>query len=154
MLPTIARISGLNERELPDADGSDVTSILQGQTRHRGDFESITYFNGKNIPRNLELPDTKRRELGAVVGDKWKLVRLGPNLDTATDPQAAAKLELFNLREDPYESNDLSESNPEVVARLLAKLVEYRRLKPSDDPPIPLVEPDGWAPPGDWRIKK
>ena len=154
MLPTIARISGLDEEELPDSDGADVTSILHGQTRDRGDFEFISYFNGKNIPGNFELSDTDRRELGAVVSDKWKLVRLGPNLDTAANPEAGSKLELFDLRRDPYESNDVSKSQPQVVARLLAKLVKYRRLKPNDAPPIPLVEPEGWSPPKDWRVAK
>ena len=49
----------------------------------------------------------------------WKLVR------TALD-KPGAKTELFHLNEDPTESRDLSESEPEQLARLLGLADELR----------------------------
>ncbi len=59
---------------------------------------------------------------------KWKLVRLvtggstNVNLRRVRTPQK--RLQLFDLEQDPGESNDLSESNPELVQELNRKLTE------------------------------
>ena len=154
LYPTLLRIAGLRERSGSQSDGEDVIEILRGDQRQRDDFEFYGYFNGKNIPGNNQLTDVERRELGAVIAGDWKLVRLGPNLDQVSDPRKDSNVNLFRILDDPYEAADLAEKHPEVVSRLLDKLVRFRQLKPRNALPIPLEGPKGWAPPSDWGIRR
>ncbi|CAK8677652.1 unnamed protein product [Clavelina lepadiformis] len=52
--------------------------------------------------------------------ESTKCCRMKPNEPTADKP-----IRLFNIVEDPYEENDLSESYPQMVDLLLEKLAEY-----------------------------
>ena len=45
-------------------------------------------------------------------------------------PAESAELELYDYRDDPYESSNLAARRPEVVARLRAKLAAYPEAKP------------------------
>ena len=152
VFPTLIHVSGLTRREGGDGDGKNVIEILQGKVDARDDFEFYAYFNGKLITGNDPLTDAKRREHTAVIDGEWKLLREGPNLDLAPDPASDAKLELFHLRDDPNEGDNVAAAHPERVSNLLEKIVRFRRLKPADATPIPLYEPAGWKPPKSWRV--
>jgi arylsulfatase len=76
------------------------------------------------------------------VGD-WKAIRrnLGGKKAppaTATPPAASSKLELYNLADDPNETKDLADKNPEVVARL-AKLMREQHT-PSKEFPFAVLD--------------
>jgi hypothetical protein len=61
----------------------------------------------------------------ARMGD-WKAVR----------PQPNGKLELYNLRTDPFEAKDVSAEQPKVLAQMEAILKEARvPPRPQADPP-------------------
>ena len=152
LYPTFLRLAGLDVRRGLASDGEDVTAILDGRQEERNEFEYFGYFNGRRVPGSSEPSDRRRWELAAVFEGPWKLIRNGPNLDLATDPVADSNLELFRIEADPYETSDLASEHPDVVARLLKRIVEFRRLKPDDAMPIPLAAPEGWSAPADWRV--
>ena len=154
LYPTLLRIVGLGERHGFPSDGENVLGILTGSRQERSDFEFFGYFNGKNLPGNNQLTDSDRLEQDAVFSDGWKLVRLGPNLDRASDPKQDSTIELFRIRDDPSETRNAASEHPDVVDRLLDKVVRFRKLKPKDALSIPLDPPDEWAPPVDWSIAR
>ena len=153
LYPTIRKLAGLDDRHRVVCDGEDVTGILSGRLEERPAFEFYGYFNGRNIPGNNEVPDAQRREAAAVIAGPWKLLRQGPNLDHAgDDPRAGSKLELFRIEDDPSEAQDLASANPDVVKRLLAKILAFRGLKPDDAMEISLQAPEDWSAPADWAV--
>ncbi len=154
LYPTLLRVAGLGRRNGFPSDGDDVLDILTGSQRERSDFEFFGYFNGRNLPGNNHLSDSYRLEQDAVFSDGWKLVRLGPNLDRASDPKQDSTIELFRIRNDYRETRDVASEHPDVVSRLLDKIVRFRELKPKYALPIPLSPPDEWTPPADWSIAR
>lgn len=58
-----------------------------------------------------------------------------PKLETLL--QSDKNLWLFNIKLDPYEKNDLADSHPEIVNKLLAKLASYNATAvPCRYPPV------------------
>lgn len=150
--PTLAAIAGAELGSEAALDGENVLSILQGEVQERDGFRYHGYFNGQTIAGNGDLADADRRERNSVIDGPWKLVREGPNLDSQSDPRVDSTLELFRIIEDPYEQTNLIESEPEVAADLIEKMLRFRSLKPPDAMPMPLGQPEGWEPPEDWRL--
>lgn len=150
--PTLAAIAGVEPGSEAALDGENVLPILQGEVQDRDGFRYHGYFNGQTIVGNGDLPDADRRERNSVIEGPWKLVREGPNLDLQSDPRVDSTLELFRIVEDPYEQTNLVESEPEVAADLIEKMMRFRSLKPPDAMPMPIGPPEGWEPPADWRL--
>lgn len=150
--PTLAAIAGAELSDEAALDGENVLPILKGEVQGRDDFRYHGYFNGQTIAGNTNLPDADRRERNSVIEGPWKLVREGPNLDLQPDPKVDSTLELFRITEDPYEQTNLIESEPEVAADLIAKMMRFRSLKPPDAMPMPIRQPEGWEAPEDWRL--
>ncbi|MBK8092886.1 MAG: sulfatase [Verrucomicrobiaceae bacterium] len=110
VLPTIARLSG---GPLPSAklDGADIWPILSGASND-GPHETFYYFRGLTLE--------------AVRQGPWKL-HLGLALPAQNKGKAKAKSngiptapELYQLENDPGESNNQAASHPEIVQRLQA----------------------------------
>jgi arylsulfatase A-like enzyme len=76
-----------------------------------------TVSNGRASPRK-EIVYNIDPTGGAVRQGEWKLVW------QASLPQ---KIELFNIVKDPSEKQDVSRSNPSIVARLQGRIVELSR---------------------------
>ena len=82
------------------------------------------------------------------MGD-WKIVHNGAVSANATEPGDEETWELFNLKHDPFEKNDLSSKRPKVFARLQKKLAELaNQAVPPNIPPN--KAPDGWTAPKIW----
>jgi arylsulfatase A-like enzyme len=83
--------------------------------------------------RMKDLPSLVRKK-GAIVS-----VRSWPHkLIVYPGPEGEDIHQLFNLEDDPGEEVDLSRSNPEAVARLLAELTIWRRkVDGSEELPVP-----------------
>lgn len=75
----------------------------------------LPYVNGRNNGFPHEQLCWKMNKQWAVRDLEWKLV--------SSDPDN--KVRLFNLRNDPYEKNDLAEANPQKVAEMKAKYEEW-----------------------------
>lgn len=152
VFPTLMSVAGIKSRKGAAPDGVDVLPQLRGKVTARDDFELFSYFNGKRVLDNKRQSDHERAEVASVISWPWKIVRTGPNLKTASNPREGATIELFNLKDDPYEKSDLSKAQPERVDALLARIRHYRDMQPAKPTPIPLYEPKGWKPPEDWTI--
>ncbi|MDO6602838.1 sulfatase family protein [Arenibacter palladensis] len=96
LLPTFA---GLAEIELPKdriIDGKDIWSLLSGQPDKKTPHDRFFYQQGG--------------ELAAVRAGDWKLFLNG---------------ELYNLRDDQSESNDVASNNPLIVQNLKKMLLNF-----------------------------
>jgi arylsulfatase A-like enzyme len=112
--PTLLKLTGASLKQSTPLDGLDA-------------WETIA--KGKSSPHKEILFNTTPYTGAIRVGD-WKLVVAGnhseidgeaPETKVAKNKKAKAasdKLELFNLRDDPSEKNNLAESNPKKVKQL------------------------------------
>jgi arylsulfatase A-like enzyme len=112
-------------------------------------------FDGKNLWPTITSEKTEARDdiffafegggmqRFAVHHGSWKLVR------EARPDGGDAKNYLFRIDEDPTESNDVSAKDPKLVAELVRRLEEWRKLHPSDgarDAP----QPESYKAPEFW----
>ena len=78
--------------------------------------------------------------------------RLRPNVDLVAKPWKDSPLDFSCICEDPNGTTNLPTSYPHLVDSLLDDLVKYFQVKLACALAIPLPEPDGRSPPGDWAI--
>lgn len=137
MYPTLLKLaSGSLEQPLP-LDGNDAwPTIAEGKpSPHEEILLNVTPYNG------------------AIRCGDWKLIhngRLGANY---TDPKPSEDtFELFNLADDPYEKNDLSQKNPQKLIELKRRLKSYadqaaRANIPPNQMPKDFRIPKAWGHP-------
>jgi arylsulfatase A-like enzyme len=133
--PTLLKLCGAKaEQELP-LDGRDLWPTLTQR---------------KPSPHDAILLNTTPQTGAVRVGD-WKLVvRTGPeDLDGGPAKKGAKpSIELFNLKDDPYEKTNLTDPNPEKVKELKAVLAEFAKqaVPPKAKPkPKDFVSPKVWG---------
>ena len=112
-LPTICSIAGVKTPDIKP-DGEDISDILRGKSRARRrplfwEWRAGVAGNQAYKPPALAIRD-----------GNWKLYA-NPN---------GSRQELYNIPKDPEERTNLAAKNPEVAARLLAKLLEWKRTLP------------------------
>ncbi|MBN2130682.1 MAG: arylsulfatase [Sedimentisphaerales bacterium] len=137
MYPTLLKLAaGSLEQPLP-LDGKDAWStIAKGKpSPHEEILLNVTPYNG------------------AIRRGNWKLVHNG-NLraNYAGDPPTVDTYELFNLSDDPFEKNDLSQTNPQKLRELQRRLRSYAaEAAPANVPPHRMPEdfktPKAWGHP-------
>lgn len=133
LYPTLLGLAGSKPQQRYPLDGKDAwPTIAKGQpTPHDFILLNQTPFHG-----------------AVRVGD-WKIVHNGAVSANATEPGDEETWELFNLKHDPFEKNDLSSKRPKVFARLQKKLAELaNQAVPPNIPPN--KAPDGWTAPKIW----
>ena len=112
LLPTLCALAGV---ELPETriDGFDMGPLLTGVEGAVSSYEAFFYY--------------RRRQLQAVRWGDWKyhleLEQTHPNWTSPGPTGKGRAAKLVNLKTDLKETTDVSEQNPEVVARML-ELVE------------------------------
>ena len=138
--PTLLNLAGVSLAQKNPLDGRDAwPAITQGAASpHEDILHNITTAGG-----------------AILVGD-WKLIVAGDAVETegeaaATAPKAAKKnakkaakneaaaprIELFNIKSDPYEKNNLAEQQPAKVKELRVRLDAYAKAAvPSKQAPI------------------
>jgi len=107
--PTILDMVGLAQRPEQHLDGVSLAGLLRGKTA-RLDREAL-YFH---FPHDHHI-NSMGASRATRVGD-YKLVERFSNM----------KVELFNLRHDIGEQNDLSQTEPELAAKLREMLHDWR----------------------------
>ena len=112
-LPTVCRIAGVKTPDIKP-DGEDVSDILRGKPRRRRkplfwEWRARVHGNRAYFPPALAIRD----------GD-WKLY---------ANPDSSRQ-ELYNIPKDPEERTNLAKKNPEVVAKLLPKLLAWKKTLP------------------------
>jgi arylsulfatase A-like enzyme len=106
--PMFLAISGINVQNQPVLDGQNVwDAILNGQ-QARGQ----AIFFQSPLPARLKKSETLDEQQYAVIEDEWKLI-------SADDGQS---YQLYNLKTDQAESNDLASENPEKTDALKKQL--------------------------------
>jgi arylsulfatase A-like enzyme len=117
VLPTFAALAGT--RPPADLDGIDVTSLLLGREPRRSRPPLYWEFHEGGFKQAVRL-------------GPWKGVRLAPG----------RPLELYDLRHDPGETNNLAAGHPREVRRL-EQFLEKSRTDSSDWPVRPPPRPKG-----------
>lgn len=109
--PTILEMAGLNRKPGLKLDGISILPALEGHALNR---EAIFCHFPHYVPITGAKP-------GAYVhkGD-WKLIRFWADNDDQTD-----RPELYNLREDVHETNNLAGRMPDKVKELGALMDEF-----------------------------
>lgn len=120
ILPTLAALTGA---PLPQQtiDGHDIRPLLFGapDAKSPADERGFFYYH--------------MHQLQAVRSGPWKLyLSLERKRANLVDKRAPSPLQLFNVRDDIGETQEVSAQQPEVVARLL-KLAEAARADLGDD---------------------
>ena len=92
-------------------------------------------------------------EQNAVIApDGWKLVVLGPDVRRSGGFRTPAHtVQLFNVLEDPLEKTDRAAEKPEIVERLGAKIIAFRKSEPEKSLPPINRKPRNFEPPAKWR---
>lgn len=133
--PTLLKLCGAKAEQKLPVDGRDLWPTLT---------------QGKPSPHDVILLNTTPNS-GAVRAGTWKLVvRTGPeNPDGGPAKKGGkASVELFNLKDDPYEKTNLAAANPDKVKQLRAVLAAFAgQAVPSKNRPKPkgFVSPKVWG---------
>jgi len=126
--PTLAAAAGVAPGNTLPLDGKNLWPLItSGKVEPR---EDIFFAQGSGGKVRLSV---HHRE--------WKLVRETPASGGEGNNY------LFHIEEDPAESNDLSAKNPRLVADLVRKIEDWRKLHPAEgtrDVPVP----------ADWQAPK
>jgi arylsulfatase A-like enzyme len=134
--PTLLKLCGAKfEQKLP-LDGADIWPTLT---------------EGKPSPHKAILLNTTPNTGAVRVGD-WKLVVHNGAEDLDGNPpkkkDAKASVELFNLKDDPYEKTNLAEKHPEKLKELKEVLAGFAKqaVPPKAKPkPADFVSPKVWG---------
>jgi len=134
MYPTLIKLAGGSVEQRLPLDGKNAwPTIAEGKpSPHDEILLNVTPYNG------------------AIRSGDFKLVhngRLGANY---TDPKPSEEtFELFNIADDPYEKNDLSDKNPQKLSELKQRLQSYAgRAAKANIPPNKM--PKDFTPPKAW----
>lgn len=109
IMPTILEIAGAKYPETYKGNkihpliGESIMPVLKG--------DSLTVHTNDGYGWELF-------EMKAYIKDNWKLLRL-------PQPFGTGSWELYNLKEDPAETTDLSEQYPEIKAKLMEEWYKY-----------------------------
>jgi len=142
IFPTILSLAGIKPAKSNYLDGEDITGILRGDEKnhppifsmHNDHILSIRKGNYKLFvekPRYKRLPADwvdSRGPDGTTIIAPFEQAR--PEQYPGVIPEKPLKkIQLFDLRNDVTESNDLSEEKPEIVRELLQDYQEwYKKL--------------------------
>ena len=128
--PTLAGAAGVSPGNTLPLDGKNLwPAVSTGKTEPRDDIFFVV--------------ETAGVERYAVHQREWKLVREVPR-------NGAPRNYLFRIEEDPTESHDVAEQNPKLVADLVRRIDEWRKLHPADGVRETNGPPANWQSPKQW----
>lgn len=105
-------------------------AALLGRTINAPDsFNSLNTLMGGKADREFIIQQAVNSRLGIIQGD-WKYIPAGPgaainkqvNIELGND----LKSQLYNLKNDAGEKNNVADQHPEIVAKLMKKLAELK----------------------------
>lgn len=131
LLPTIAGLTGTKAHLGPlKIDGQDIAPLLRGDSGATSPHEALFFWYHKG---DLEAMRSGRWKLHFPHGYRTMKNRaVGNNgVPGKYDYSAKTRTELYDLNDDPNETNDLSGKYPEVVARL-NMLADAKRVELGD----------------------
>lgn len=137
LYPTLTALAGGSTEKCLPLDGIDVWSAIAGEA---------------SLPKRdilLNVKDARGR--GSIRSGDWKLIVSKPGQAPEGLPLEGVELmaELFDIRKDPYEKNNLATEHPDVVEMLWAKLKKHGPDVGAAKP-YNARAPEGWVAPSDW----
>ncbi|MBK1855409.1 sulfatase [Verrucomicrobiaceae bacterium 5K15] len=143
LFPTLAKAAGA---ELPETyDGVDLRGVLGGEDLASRSlywhFPCYLQSYGKKGMEDARLPKWRATPCSVIRHGDWKLIQYFED----------NSVELFNLKADPSERNNLAKSQPEKAAALLKKLSSWQTETDADIPTEP--NPD-FGKPGKKKANK
>ncbi|WP_235034209.1 sulfatase [Roseiconus lacunae] len=130
LFPTLAKLTAVSVPEGHTIDGFDLSTLLTGkQDSSRPEQFLMHYPHGVHRSNYF----TVWRD-----GD-WKAIyhALPEKFAKEKRVQSESHYQLFNLADDPFEQNDLSESHPEVLAKMITEMADqlenHNAVYPVDD---------------------
>lgn len=146
VMPTILETAGIDpaagQPEGRELDGVSLNDLLAGQA---DDFPERDWYSYHGQPG-------PKHETIALKTANWKLIVNGPDIRQGFDPKHHETF-LFAMPGDLLEKTNVADQHPEVVERLLEKLVAHRKLQPEDGVPPYGSGPKGFKPWKAWDIK-
>jgi arylsulfatase A-like enzyme len=129
--PTLDKLCGAEPRGDLPLDGRDIAAIVA---------------NGAASPHEFILLNSTPR-VGAIRAGDWKLIIKKPGKGQRIRKNRREAVELFNLRDDPYERTNLAEKETEKVRELRGKL---EQLAAEAAPPMAKPMPRSFKAPAVW----
>lgn len=129
VLPTLKEVAGITTKSEKALDGVSMFSVLEGKKQ--------------TIKRNLYLG------YGAIVNNKWKLVKK----DSRNSWMKVKEDMLFNIQEDPGETINVKNNNPEIFKDLKRTLDKYDIIRPKQEVPSYQEGREGFKAPKEWNIE-
>ncbi|WP_425613846.1 sulfatase [Anatilimnocola sp. NA78] len=111
LFPTILALAGVQKPAAHSVDGSSLATLLSGQADPQHDESFLMHF--PHSPHRSEYYTVYRQ------GD-WKVIYHYP----PSKKFGKLKYELFNLKQDPFESTNLAEQEPAQLRRLMQGMIE------------------------------
>ncbi len=109
LLPTLARLAGAKVPADRVIDGKDIWPLISGKPGAKSPHDAFFYYRGNNLE--------------AIRSGRWKLRR-------------TKQTELYDLKADISEKQNLSDKHPDIVKRLSNMMEEFdRELKANARPP-------------------
>jgi arylsulfatase A-like enzyme len=125
MMATFASITGAELSPEDGPDSYDISPAILGEKYNKPIREAIVFHSENGT--------------FAIRQGEWKLIldnktSGGWMPPTGVPPKPGTPGQLYNLKDDPYEQNDLYEKYPEIVERLKSLLERYVREGRSTPP--------------------
>lgn len=136
VLPTLTAAAGIEAVTQFPLDGRNMLPAIRDEVPMPR--EELMFFAS-------ETPIKGHFNLTAF-NDEWKLVQEMVHGLSSVDVTNY----LFRIKSDPYESNNLAQDYPQVVAQLADEIHYWRSLYPVAGTRAELVPPPGWRAPKDW----
>ncbi|OEV04279.1 arylsulfatase [Streptomyces oceani] len=123
LLPTLAELGGAEVPE--DLDGMSIAGLVTGGERPGAHPYLYWYRNDPHTTPRSQAADRGRgaRLCEALRQGDWKLVRFAPGRHREI-PDHRWQVELYNLRQDPAESQNVADQHPDLVRRMMGLLRE------------------------------
>lgn len=106
MFPTLLDLTGIAKPDTVEFDGVSLTPLIKGTAT---DWTDRTLF-----VHNQRLQDAQKYKDYQVLTEQWRLIQLGDN-----------DRELYDIRQDPGQKNDIADRHPEVVEALTLEYEEW-----------------------------
>lgn len=131
IFPTLCHVANVNSPTDYAKDGFDLQDQLMGKKNSKHDGLFLNHFPHGNHRTNY---------FTSLVHLDWKIIY-------HYQVDIAPKYELFNLKEDPFETNNRADTNPEQLKIMMQKLAEEMQNKKANYPekkghPLELIMPD------------
>ncbi len=121
LLPTIAKLIGVELPKDRTIDGKDIWPLMSGQPGAKSPHDALAYYQGKH----LQAVRTGRWKLHFPHA-YWKIVVPGTGGKRGRAVQDRIGLALFDLENDVGETTNVADQHPDVVKRLTELAEQFR----------------------------